>query len=657
MTARCGAAVPFLVWRAALPALFCACVVTAWGAAYGDQAFVVTALGNVFAVEEPEAFPADNQTMSLAPRLVPRLYEGFFIIGQARNADAVSFQATYAIPAAVWADASSVYAAVGSSPTQSAIMNNGNYIYQNGLLYQSTFGLPHALHQLYGKTYEGALSYHVGSNYITFAGNGTAAYSLAYVYQGGIAVKDFLIERVCHSVPCGNVTVARAQKSLLLHNGPLEGAGLYDVMRLEGGPVRATSSHYVIVDTSPGGVRLKVSAYDPDTLHIRNVPRGTAYLIGPVAPSAPDPGAPSHLPHRCCDAPHYTIPAYRAGVQTGGAISYGSDSLAESAGARGMVNVKMYQDALWHAGPAAGTWLVFDHVNGRIIRAAGAPATVQIAHHYVMVPSAGNSTIQDVSLNRSGCVAPDVSLPYMQGNIKAGRSIHVPIIVGHPVLCITVGSIQHTMPYHAIQEASQAASFQPISYDAAQGGAPRTIPCASCGHGMLQTDMEGVWRSSAVILAGRDGPIDLALSGQGRYHGAIHREWDSLQGTGDISHWQPQVAIRDAGGAHIMWYRNGILQHTDQVRCQQESHISEGRRTTTQSGITVHHWHYNYTHGCDSDILIRRSMAASAGDVIEAVLEITPDIVLRTKDLNASGSSDRIHQQAYGGGIIVKSYR
>ena len=149
------------------------------GVAYGEQTYVLTGLGNLFVVD---GHVSPNGTDAL--HMEPREFEGFFLAGGHHDADIVSFHDTYHIPYVVAADSDSVYAAVRDTYVSSVVPNHGTYLYRNGHLELSTFGLDHVLGTLYGRIFEGPASWRSGAHYTTFDGGGRAAYTLQYVTYG-----------------------------------------------------------------------------------------------------------------------------------------------------------------------------------------------------------------------------------------------------------------------------------------------------------------------------------------------------------------------------------------------------------------------------------------------------------------------------------------
>ena len=629
---------------------------------YGDQVFLVTSLGNMFLVHEQHPFVKINNTISVTPHFVPKAFDGFYLTGQPRNADAIHFDATYRIPAITSQSPSSVYAAVQGPYTKSTVNNSGPYVYQNGYLKLSTFGLPHILHAIYYKIYDGAPTYHAGSNYVTFGGNGTAAYTLQYVTYNNRAVDKFLVERICYATPCGHITMAKSGNNLLTYTGTLQSAALYDTIQLGNRPAIVDKDHYIISDTSSGGVRLKVAEYDPDTFQIRNMPRGTAYIIQDTASSQIDalPFWPfSYAAPSCCDAPHYTIPVHRAGLQTnhGAAISYDSDSLSEKTGSRHAIQVLTFTDTIWHRGYGANYWLVFDHINDHIIKTRDVSSMFIATPAYAAIPTSTDSALSDISLNKVGCSTKDIPLPYMEGTIQAGQILHIPAIPTHHILCLVDDGASHKIPYNTIQETSHTIPVRPTAHNITSVAPPDIIPCISCAHNTIQTKMGGTAISSAVTISSQDGIMDTSVSGYGTYDSTLTRTWTTTKPSSSVSFWNPEVVVRDGGSAHVSWYRNGMLVHSDKIHCERASYSDDTRRTIQQGMHVIHQWSYKYIHKCNSDIDAYHSIHVKQGDIIQVTLEISPDIAMRMDDHNNAGTSDTTMQHAAIGGIVVKSYR
>ena len=408
------------------------------GVAYGEQTYVLTGLGNLFVVD---GHVSPNGTDAL--HVEPREFEGFFLAGGRHDAEIVPFRDTYHIPYVVAADSNSVYAAVRDTYVSSVVPNHGTYLYRNGHLELSTFGLDHVLGTLYGRIFEGPASWRSGTHYTTFDGGGRGAYTLQHVTYDGEAVDDFLVHAVCYVPPCGSITAAKSHDNLLTFLGTLEQARLYDVVQLGAEPVILSEDYYIIADTANGTVRLRAAAYDYDTFQIRWMPNGTAYTISALPSVEWWPAGNIS----CCQTPPDPVTVYRAGVQTGSdVISYGSDSLSGGQGSHD-IEARTYQDVLWWSGKAEGGWLLFDHVNGTVVRFAGSPDAVELPGMYARVPAPVGAVLSGVSLARDACDTPPyVRMPYLDGETPPEGSVLVPAVPGYSVLCMEVDGVLHALP-------------------------------------------------------------------------------------------------------------------------------------------------------------------------------------------------------------------
>ena len=420
--------------------VWCVMVCVVWcGVAYGEQAYVLTSMGNLFVVD---GYVTPNGTGAL--QVVPREFGGFFLAGGHDDADIVSFNGTYHIPYVVAADSGSVYAAVRDTYVSSVVPNHGTYLYRNGHLELSTFGLEHVVRSMYGRVFEGAPAWRGGIDYTTFYGGGRAAYTLQHVTHNGEAVDDFLAHSVCYVPPCGSITAAKSYDNLLVFSGTLEQARLYDVVQLGAEPAILSEDHYIIVDTTNGTVRLRAAAYDYGTFQIRWMPNGTAYTISGLPAVEWWPGGND----TCCRAPPDSVTVYRAGVQTGSdTISYDSDSLAGGQGSRYNIEARTYQNVLWWSGRAEGDRLLFDHVNGVVAGFAGSPDAVELPGMYARVPAPAGSILSGMSLAGDACDAPPyVRMPHLDGETPPEGSVLVPTVLGYSVLCVEVDGILHALP-------------------------------------------------------------------------------------------------------------------------------------------------------------------------------------------------------------------
>ena len=406
--------------------VWCVMVCVAWcGVAYGEQTYVLTSMGNLFVVD---GYATPNGT---GAHMEPHGFEGFFLAGGRHDADIVSFNDTYRIPYVVAADSGSVYAAVRDTYVSSVVPNHGTYLYRNGHLELSTFALEHVVRSMYGRVFEGPASWRGSIDYTTFYGGGKAAYTLQYVTHDGEAIDDFLAQMVCYVPPCGSITAAKSYDNLLVFSGTLEQARLYDIVQLGAEPAILSEDHYIIVDTTNGTVRLRAAAYDYDTFQIRWMPNGTAYTISGLPSVEWWPAGNIS----CCRTPPDSVTVYRAGVQTGSdTISYGSDSLAGGQGSHD-IEARTYQDVLWWSGRAEGDRLLFDHVNGIVVRFAGSPDAVALLGTYARVPAPAGTVLSGVSLAEDACDTPPyIEMPYLYGETTM-ESVLVPAVPGYSAMC------------------------------------------------------------------------------------------------------------------------------------------------------------------------------------------------------------------------------
>ena len=651
-----------LSWAAALAAL----LLFPAGAAWAEQVFLLTELGNMFPVEPQHTVRLPEGAVGLSPHLVQHDHDGFFVIGDPAHAQPLLFGSVYHVPAQVAGDPRSVYALVRGSPELNLLANGGPHWYEDGRIALSTNGLDHVLRQaLPSRTFSGSPAYWPSSGYMTFHGNGTAAYLLRTVTHNGVPVDNFLVEASCPGGPCGSVLAAKSHDRLLIFPGNLTDARLYDTVRLDGRPRVITEDHYLIADTTSGDVRVRAVAYDDSRLEIRNIPRGTAYLITEAgAPAAlygagPDPWWPAaHAAHGCCYTDHILLPALRAGLQTGSdTISYDSDVLAGSPGEDAGVMVRTYpDDILWRQLRLAGNWLLFDHHNDQVVRLAGTPERVVSAGIYVKVPSASGTTLSEVGTARYDCSLHPRGLGYLWGRIPAGGSASIPVVPGHPMICLHADGIPAVIRYAEMAEETETIPLHPDSSSVVIAGEPVPVPCPSCGHPRWHLESAAGAASHASTISPRDGPLTVTVSGVSEYRMNVTRAWSSTHPTLDVSHWSPGVAIRDGGGATISVYRNGVLAESLSVPCTAASSQATGHSATRLGNAFVHHWSWTSHYSCVSKIDAQVSIRASAGDIIDITLSVRPDILVHSADRHATSVSDSGLESASVGGILVKSY-
>ena len=635
--------------------------------AHAEQVFLLTDLGNMFPVEPHHLVRLPEGTVGLSPHLVQHTHDGFFIIGDPVNAQPLVFGSVYHVPSAVAGDGRSVYALVRGDPEANTIPNHGPHWYDNGRITLSTNGLDHVLRQaLPSRAFSGEPAYWPGSGYMTFHGNGTAAYLLRTVTHNGVPVDHFLVEAICPGHPCGSVLAAKSHDRLLIFGGNLSDARLYDTVRLGGQPKVITQEHYLIADTTSGDVRLRAVAYDDSRLEIRNLPRGTAYLITgagqPLAPYGAGPPAPwwpaAWAAHGCCYTDHTILPAFRAGLQAGsGTISYDSDVLAEPPGGRGDILVRTYTDeVLWRQARLAGGWLLFDHHNDRVVRLSGTPERVVSANIYVKVPSASGTTLSEVGVARHDCAFYPKGLGYLWGRILPGGSASIPVVPGHPMVCLHADGIPAVIRYAEMAEETETIPLRPASSEGPVPGAPQPVPCVSCGYHLLHLESAVEASSHVSTISPRDGPISVSVSGFAQYHLNTTRTWESTRPTLDVSHWAPGVVIRDDGSATISVYRNGVLAESLTVPCEAISEQRTVRSATAVSGTFVHHWSWTHDYSCVSRIDAQLTIQAAAGDIIDVTLSVRPDVLVHSAGRDTTGAADAGYERASVSGILVKSY-
>ena len=627
----------------------------AGGAAHADQMYVLTGLGNLFAVEGEE-YLLPNGTISLAPRIVPHDFGGFFLAGERDDSDAVRFHSVYHIPGAVAANPASVYAAVGDSYVSSVVPNHGTYLYRNGNLELSTSGLDHVLGAMQGRVFEGTAGYRSGSNYVTFHGNGTAAYALKHVTYGGKAVDDFLVHVVCYA-SCGTVTAAKSHDDLIRFSGTLAQARLYDADVLGHAPVIISEDHYLIVDTTSGDVRLRAATYDYDIFEIRGMPRGTAYAMFEMPSTQWWPAA--YAAHGCCYTPHEPIPAYRAGVQTGSyTISYDSDSLAASPGDRHDIEARTYADVLWWQGRASGWGVLFDYVNDQTFRFPGMAGAAVLPGAYVRVSSSAGAAISDVALARHACDAqPRIGMPYLYGALQPGESIHVPSIPGYPLLCVEMEGVRHTIPYEDMSGDARSIPLLPRTHNATIPPEPDTVPCVHCGYDVWQLRHDLDVYSHATAVTTRDGLMRLAVTGHGSYTSDVTRSWDTTHATTDVSYWAPSMPVRQDGSPVVSIYKNGMLEESVTVPCEPRQAQTHMRTAHLVGGVYAYGWELSHRYECGADVMLRMDLAVAPGDVIEVVLRVSPDMTYQTASRNGGGVADEGSWAGRTGGTLVISYR
>ena len=138
----------------------------------------------------------------------------------------------------------------------------------------------------------------------------------------------------------------------------------------------------------------------------------------------------------CCRALPDSATVYRAGVQTGSdVISYRSDSLSGGQGSHD-IEARTYQNVLWWSGKAEGGRLLFDHVNGMVVRFVGSPDAVVLPGMYAQVPAPAGTVLSGVLLASDACDTPPyVRMPYLDGE-ASDRFVLVPAVPGYPhVVC------------------------------------------------------------------------------------------------------------------------------------------------------------------------------------------------------------------------------
>ena len=625
-------------------------------AAYADQVYLLTGLGNLFPVDG-ERYALPNGTLSLSPRMVPHQMEGIFLAGESDDAGVVSFHTTYNLPGGVAASTASVYAAAGGPYVSTITPNHGTYLYRSGYLELSTSGLDHILGSMHGRVFEGVSAYRGGTDYTTLYGNGTAAYSLKHTRHGGEAVDDFLVHTICYAPPCGSVTAAKSHDTLLTFPGTLGQARLSDVVRLGADPVIISEDHYLIVDTAPGDVRLRAAAYDYDRFEIRGMPRGTAYVMDELPSIQWWPAA--YASHGCCYAPHEHISAYRAGVQTSSqVISYGSDSLAATPGDRHDIGVSIYPDVLWWQGRAAGWHLLFDYVNGQVARSLGSPDMVILPNAYIRVASSAGATISDISLAGVACdSSPRLGMPYLQGDLVPGDAVYVPAIPGYSVLCVEMDGVRHTIPYHDISGDARSIPLTFGMQNRTIRGMPDAVPCVHCGYDMwqLRHDMEAYAHASTVSV--RDGVMRLAVTGHAAYVSDVSRHWDTTYPTADIAHWAPSMPARQDGSPILSIYRNGMLYESSTVPCEPDHTQSHTRSAYYIGGVYTYGWEHAYRYACETGIISYVDVEVAAGDIVEAVVWVSPDMTYQTAARDTGSVEDAGYQSVRVGGTLVISYR
>lgn len=637
------------------------------GTAQAEQVFLLTDLGNMFPVEPHHLVRLPEGTVGLSPHLVQHTHDGFFIIGDPADAQPLVFGSAYHVPSVVAGDGRSVYALVRGDPQTNTIPNHDPHWYDNGRITLSTNGLDHVLRQaLPSRSFSGEPAYWPGSGYLTFHGNGTAAHLLRTVTHNGVPVDHFLVEAACPGSPCGSVLAAKSHDRLLIFGGNLTDARLYDTVRLGSHPRVITQEHYLIADTTSGDVRVRAVAYDDSRLEIRNLPRGTAYLITgagqPLAPYGAGPSAPwwpaAWAAHGCCYTNHTVLPAFRAGLQAGtGTITYDSDVLAEPPGGRGDVLVRTYTDeVLWRQARLAGGWLLFDHHNDRGVRLSGTPERVVSASMYVKVPSASGTTLSEVGLARHDCAFHPKGLGYLWGRILPGGSASIPVVPGYPMVCLYADGIPAVIRYAEMAEETETIPLRPDSSSGTISGEPASSYCSSCGYTRWHLESAVEAASHATTISPRDGPVSVSVSGFAEYRMNVTRTWSSTYGTLDVSHWAPGVTIQDEGGATISVYRNGILADSLRVPCEASSEQRTARSATSVSGTSVHHWSWTSHYSCVSRIDAQLTILASAGDIIDVALSVRPDILVHSAGRDAAGAADAGYERASVSGILVKSY-
>ena len=635
-----------------------ACAVVCSGAAaYGDQAYVLTGLGNLFAVHgDPAASPYGAAGVTV--RLVPHAFDGFFLAGDRLHASALSFHHTYRIPEGVAADSGSVYAAVRGPHVNSVVANHGTYTYRNGHLELSTQGLDHVLSAMYGRVFAGSPSYWSGSEYVTFHGDGTAAYTLRFVTHNGKDVDDFLAHVVCYSPPCGTVTAAKSRDDLMTFPGTLGQARLYDAVALGADPVIISEEHYIIANSTAGNLRVRAVPYDYDTFQIRGMPVGIAYTISEMSSAASWRPA-AYAPYGCCHTPHEPVSAYRAGLQTGrGTISYYSDSLASAAGARHDVDVKTYADVLWWSGRAAGSHLLFDYVNHNITKLPGPASMVILPSAYVRVASSAGAALTGIHLAGSDCGgAGRLQMPHLSGVLPPGGGVYVPAVPGYGVLCAEMGGVKHAIPYQDMGGGAVAVPLPPRVYNGTAPPAPDVSPCIVCGHDMLQLRHDAGVYSHAAVVAIRNGTMEVTVTGHGSYQSNTTRTWNTAHSAADVSHWAPSLMVRQDGSPTVSVYRNGALAEEVRSPCETDSRFYSARAPRAGNATHPYAWTHDHLYACEAAVMSQVGVGVAAGDIIEVVLRVAPDMVYQTAGRDAAGAADAGNMAAKTGGTLVVSYR
>lgn len=635
-----------------------ACAVVCSGAAaYGDQAYVLTGLGNLFAVHgDPAASPYGAAGVTV--RLVPHAFDGFFLAGDRLHASALSFHHTYRIPEGVAADSGSVYAAVRGPHVNSVVANHGTYTYRNGHLELSTQGLDHVLSAMYGRVFAGSPSYWSGSEYVTFHGDGTAAYTLRFVTHNGKDVDDFLAHVVCYSPPCGTVTAAKSRDDLMTFPGTLGQARLYDAVALGADPVIISEEHYIIANSTAGNLRVRAVPYDYDTFQIRGMPVGIAYTISEMSSAASWRPA-AYAPYGCCHTPHEPVSAYRAGLQTGrGAISYYSDSLASAAGARHDVDVKTYADVLWWSGRAAGSHLLFDYVNHNITKLPGPASMVILPSAYVRVASSAGAALTGIHLAGSDCGgAGRLQMPHLSGVLPPGGGVYVPAVPGYGVLCAEMDGVKHAIPYQDMGGGAVAVPLPPRVYNGTAPPAPDVSPCIVCGHDMLQLRHDAGVYSHAAVVAIRNGTMEVTVTGHGSYQSNTTRTWNTAHSAADVSHWAPSLMVRQDGSPTVSVYRNGALAEEVRSPCETDSRFYSARAPRAGNATHPYAWTHDHLYACEAAVMSQVGVGVAAGDIIEVVLRVAPDMVYQTAGRDAAGAADAGNMAAKTGGTLVVSYR
>lgn len=626
--------------------------------AYADQTFLLTDLGNLFLVEPPYRTHTPNGTVTPTPHLMYHAPEGFFVVGDERNAKPVVFQSMYHVPSDI-SDSHATYAWIrDTSSTSSTVPNSGPYLYKGGHLYLSTEGLPQVLgRSIPHEIFEGVPTYASHTGYLYLGGNGTAAYSLKNVRYGGESIDHFLIERRCNTTPCGTVTLAASTVSLLGYTGSLDTAPLYDEITLGNAPVIVSEDHYIIADTGQGPVRLRVVEYDPNLFEIRGMPPGVAYIIRDAGDDDTYEWPPkSWASHGCCYTPHQISSVLRAGIQLASStISYDSDVIAPNLGFRGDVTIEMYDVSAQWSGRLAGKWLLADHKNNRFVSFPGSPAQILAPETYIQVPTAVRMYAEDVALAIQSCSGYVRHLPYLQGFVSAGGSMHIPVMPRYDTVCMKVNGVDIIIPYTDIIESVETLSLGSYQGNYTISGMPASIPCVRCGHDIMRLSMEDGALLHASTVAVQDGTISLHVTGNAWYSASNVRTWDTNLAVSDISYWSPTVTVRDYGAPVISVYHNGIHHESYTIRCTPVSHQSDSHQRISVSGISVYRWEWSYSHVCDTSVGASFFVPVSGGDILDVTLRISPDVALRTAKV--AGTQDNGYQEVSADAILIKSYR